>query len=102
MIRRTVLQWQALFDEHRASGLTAAAFCREKQLCQKYFSQRRKQLAKNKGSADSSAFIKTKAQAMSPSVIGMGRITLCTIAGELSLPATVEPEWLASLIRALR
>jgi len=42
--KRTPEQWQALFAEHQASGLSQAQFCKQQGLCPKYFSVRRKQL----------------------------------------------------------
>ena len=44
MIRRTLEQWQTLFAEHQASGLTQVQFCKQQGLCPKYFGLRRKQL----------------------------------------------------------
>lgn len=44
MNKRTVEQWRTLFIDHASSGLTAAAFCREKGLDAKYFSLRKRQL----------------------------------------------------------
>lgn len=44
MIKRTAAEWQTLFNEHTQSGKSAAAFCRERGLCPRYFSKRRKQL----------------------------------------------------------
>ena len=41
--QRTPEQWQRLFAEHQASGLTQAAFCQQHGVCAKYFSQRRRQ-----------------------------------------------------------
>ena len=48
MNRRTSEQWQYLFAEHQASGLTQAQFCQQQGLCPKYFSLRRRQLSQNK------------------------------------------------------
>ena len=44
MIKRSEAQWQALFQHHKASGLSAAEFCRQQSLCPKHFSLRKKQL----------------------------------------------------------
>lgn len=44
MVKRTEEQWHALFAEQAASNLSAAAFCKARKLCPKYFSLRRKQL----------------------------------------------------------
>ena len=43
-IKRTREAWLALFAAHAQSGLSAAAFCREQQLCPRYFSLRRRAL----------------------------------------------------------
>ena len=45
MIKRSEAQWQALFQQHKASGLSAAECCRQQSLCPKHFSLRKKQLA---------------------------------------------------------
>ena len=45
MQRRNKEQWQQLFTEQAASGLSAQQFCRDQKLCAKYFSLRKKQLA---------------------------------------------------------
>jgi hypothetical protein len=44
MIRRSKEQWLVLFQQHADSGLTAAAFCKQHDLDQAYFSLRRTQL----------------------------------------------------------
>ncbi len=46
MKRRTKEQWQELFAQHDTSDVLAAEFCQQNDLCPKYFSVRRKQLAK--------------------------------------------------------
>ncbi|WP_444972214.1 IS66 family insertion sequence element accessory protein TnpA [Zooshikella harenae] len=35
MKKRTAEEWQSLLDQQAASGLSAAAFCREQKLCPK-------------------------------------------------------------------
>ena len=57
MNRRTKSDWQALFTEHDQSGLTAVAFCQERNLNPKYFSLRRSQLQTKTEDKTSSAFI---------------------------------------------
>ena len=44
MQKRSREQWQALLVEQVASGLSAPQFCRDKKLCARYFSLRKKQL----------------------------------------------------------
>jgi len=48
MVKRTETQWRALFSRFDKSGLSAAAFCREHELCPQYFSLRCKQLGQSK------------------------------------------------------
>jgi len=44
MIKRSEQEWQDLFKQQVASGLSAAQFCNIHKLCPKYFSLRKKQL----------------------------------------------------------
>jgi hypothetical protein len=44
MKRRTQAEWLSLFESHKNSGLSAAAFCKEQNVCPRYFSLRKKQL----------------------------------------------------------
>jgi hypothetical protein len=53
MIRRSKEQWLSLFQQHADSGLTAAAFCKQYDLDQAYFSLRKTQLC----STDETAFV---------------------------------------------
>lgn len=52
MKRHTKEQWQELFAQHDTSGVSAAEFCQQNDLCPKYFSLRRKQLAKATGKVE--------------------------------------------------
>lgn len=45
MITRSVEQWEALFKQHDESGLNLSHFCRENNLCPKYFSKHKKDLS---------------------------------------------------------
>lgn len=58
--RRTPEQWQTLFAEHQASGLTQAEFCQQHGVCPKYFSQRRQQLIGNQRKQPVSRFIQVQ------------------------------------------
>ena len=56
MAKRSKSEWRTLFEEHDASGLSAAEFCRQHGVDAKYFSLRKRQLT-----ADSRAsFIQVK------------------------------------------
>lgn len=103
MKRRTEAQWRALFAEQASSGMTAAAFCRERGLCPKYFGLRRKQLLGAEGAeaakvATSSFVPVTVAGSFAPSMIEVH----CGDALRLHLPVSVSPRWLAELVQQLR
>jgi len=57
--RRTPEQWQTLFADYHASGLTQAEFCQRQRLCPKYFSRRR-QLMSDQRQQPASRFIQVK------------------------------------------
>lgn len=46
MTRRSQSEWQTLIKQQQDSGLSAAEFCRQHDINQKYFSARKQQLAK--------------------------------------------------------
>lgn len=93
MARLTQAQWRALIDEQAASGQTAMAFCTERGIDNKYFSTRKKQLATQ--SAESRFVAITTKPFESQS------IQLCMGAAQLRIPASVSPQWLADVIKAL-
>jgi hypothetical protein len=57
MKKRTREQWQELLVQQEASGLSAAAFCQQHDLCPKYFSLRRKQLMKNDSEVETGVLV---------------------------------------------
>ncbi|WP_185714226.1 IS66 family insertion sequence element accessory protein TnpA [Rheinheimera mesophila] len=44
MLRRTSEQWQTLFDQHKASGLTQTEFAKQQGIDPGYFRLRKRQL----------------------------------------------------------
>jgi len=102
MIKRTDSEWVSLFKLHQHSGQSAAAFCREKQLCSRYFSLRKKQL----GWSTQQDTVKTqpkKKSAFVRAVAGPSEsITICSGGVTLKIPSTVDPHWLASVVERLR
>ena len=99
MKRRTEAQWQALFFEFEASGMTAQAFCQERGLCPKYFGRKRKQLREKKEAASGLSFTRVAVSACSEGDM----MELCL--GDrlrLRMPTTVSAHWLAGLVRQLR
>jgi len=98
---RSETDWHRLFNAHDQSGQSAAVFCRERGLCSKHFSKRRKQLLNSPQLSNPSkpAFVPVT---MTQPVEGV-RIelhlgnTLC-----LTLPTSISARWLADLIHELR
>ena len=107
MVKRSEAEWQSLFEQQTASGLSAAAFCREHGLCPKYFSLRRKQLQRqtkqspgvgNTSTAKRATFIPavmTTSSLSSDLLLQTGNI-------RLTLPLSVDSDWLARFIRTLQ
>jgi hypothetical protein len=98
MNTRTHAQWQTLFAEQSASGLSARQFCAQRGLCPRYFSVRRRQLSAGVTAAASTAFVPLRRQVPmeveTPAmVVRYGRSTL-----ELR---GVSPEWVSQLLAAL-
>jgi len=100
MIKRSPEQWHTLFNEHTQSGLSAAAFCRQRGLCAKHFSKRHKQLLTTVPTSPSQrAFVPVS---VIPAA-NMARIELTLgEAMRLTLPISVSPAWLAQLLQGLR
>lgn len=100
MQRRSPTQWRELFQAQQASGLSAAVFCREHQVCPKYFSLRRRQLLGDAVPATAvSAFVPVAVQRPVEAMTLEVRLS-ATLA--LRVPTSVSPQWLAALLHALR
>ncbi len=95
MNRRTKSDWQTLFTEHEQSGLTAAAFCLERNLNPKYFSLRRKQLQVNEADKVKSPF--TSLVVPTSNTHAMMELHLHNNM-LLKIPLSVSPAWLVDLI----
>ena len=93
MKKRTAEEWESLLDQQAASGLSAAAFCREHKLCPKYFSLRKRQL---RHSPPPQGFIQAHVMASADDVLSIhyGKT-------ELRLNPGVSPTWLAALLKQL-
>ena len=98
MIRRTKQDWLLLFEQHQQSGLSASAFCRNNNLCPKYFSKRKSDLSKSAKREKSSRFIRAKLQPQDSLRVF---ITLQHQQTKLNLPTTISPNWLADFVKAL-
>lgn len=96
MIRRTPEQWKTLIQEQQSSGQNQSQFCQERNICPRYFSLRKKQLATyNK---DMPGFIKLERVA-TPSPLPA--LTLRAGSVELVFHQPVKPEYVLALIRSL-
>ncbi len=101
MTKRTRAEWLSLFAKHQTSDMTAAAFCRQHQLCPKYFSLRKKQLQWIPSEAAQCA---QPPPAFVPARVAVPRahpIELTWQSAQLSLPGNVPPQWVAQLMKAL-
>lgn len=89
-------QWLELLAEQERSGLSIAAFCRSKNIVAKSFYNhcRKARLAAEKPQA----FVRAQLVKNAPAPAG---ITLNHGKTQLTLPASVSPKWLASLLLAL-
>lgn len=98
MARRSKQEWFALFEAHEKSGISAAEFCREHQLCAKYFSLRKQQLGW--ALQQSRTFLPI---VITPDTEG-GKDSLELRWGEmgLSIPSTLSPLWVSQLMKALQ
>ncbi len=96
MQTRTLEEWQALFAEQAASGLSARQFCVQRQLCPKYFSLRRRQLS----DMAPAAFVRLQKAVPVAVPDTIATVILRHGRSELELRA-VSPEWLSRLLVAL-
>jgi len=94
MVKRSVEKWHRLFAEQAASGLSMAAFCKQRGLCNKHFCLRRKQLGYQ--SKPVSSFVPVEVK---PAVDA--GLQLHWQDCRLSLPGDVSPAWVADLLKAL-
>lgn len=102
MKKRTREQWQELLVQQEASGLSAAAFCQQHDLCPKYFSLRRKQLMKNDGEVET-GFVRAQVKQETkrePSDVTTPLTIHCN-AGQFVFGVLPAPQWLAQLLRDL-
>lgn len=94
---RTKEQWLALFTEFENSEQRQTDFCAERGINAKYFSARKHQLRHIK-QAD---FVQVKPQPLSSQGFNGASVVLRVQSSELILPLSVEPRWLAQLVKEL-
>ena len=96
MTKRTLHEWQQLIEQQQNSELSIVAFCKENQLPTSNFYKYRARL---QGQKPEPKFIKANSM-IKPTV--HSTITLTFGQAQLTLPLDCEPQWLASLIKALQ
>ena len=96
---RNTAQWLELIEVFELSGLSQVEFCAEHDLNPAYFSKRRGELL----SAQSEpAFVQVQSRSSCNSAVSFDTsLTLRFQQTELSLPLSVDPRWLAGLIKTL-
>jgi hypothetical protein len=98
MVKRSTEQWLDLFKQHNESGLTAAQFCRDKELCPRYFSKRKRDLGWKAIPSFKPKLVKlTKPK---PSRY-LQPVTLQFGEAKLNIDGGVSPQWLAQVMKAL-
>ena len=100
MKRRSQQDWLMLFEQQAASGLSAATFCQEQSLCPHYFSKRKRELCFSSTPTPVSAFVKL-AQTPAMSTMDSDSLELRYQSVRLSMPLSVDTQWLARLLQAL-
>jgi hypothetical protein len=97
--RRTRAEWQALIVAQQKSGLTAAAFCRERGIPVNYFCRVRRQLQSDEVEKQVADFIPVSVSRPSATE----KITVRHECGaSVDLPFNIAPIWVAQLLPALR
>lgn len=102
MVIRSEAQWLELFEKHQASGLKAAQFCRNENLCQRYFSKRKIQLGwSNKKPIN--AVKKNSAADFIQVSVPKSEVSFCLECDHLKLKFNQLPpaSWLSELVKLL-
>ena len=100
--QRSQQEWRQLFKQQQQSGLSAVEFCRQQHINIQTFYARRSDIRLQHRQ---SKFVQVKREVTtveSRLFTATEQITLDYGAGQLSLPITVQPHWLAALMKALR
>jgi hypothetical protein len=93
-MRRNKEQWQTLIQEQAASGLSAVEFCKQHQLCDKYFSLRKRQLS-------AAAFVPVVSQTVARASSTAGELSLNYGRCTLQFARAPSAPWLAALMQSL-
>jgi len=95
MKKRSKEEWLTLIEAHKVSGQTQAQFCKENDICPRYFSLRKKQLSNG---TENNGFVKVRHTV--PASQGKS-LTLRTPHAEITIHQSLTPQDIASLVKAL-
>ena len=99
--QRSQQEWRQLFKQQQQSGLSAVEFCQQQHINIQTFYARRSDIRLQHRQ---SKFVQGKREVTtveSRECTTAEQITLDYGAGQLSLPITVQPHWVAALMKAL-
>ena len=100
--QRSQQEWRQVFKQQQQSGHSAVEFCRQQHINIQTFYARRSDIRLQHRQ---SKFVQAKREVTtveSRALTATEQITLDYGAGELSLPITIPPHWVAALMKALR
>ncbi len=96
---RNTAQWLELIEVFERSGQSQVDFCAEYNLNPAYFSKRRGELMQPQSEP---AFVQVQSRSACSSAVSFATsLTLRFQQTELTLPLSVDPRWLAGLIKTL-
>ncbi len=103
MRKDTLVKWQAIIQQQSDSGLSVSKFCKSNRLSITCFYKYKKELSKsaNSGSAEpvaNNSFVKIQQPKFSNT---NESIKIQYQQSTLILPTTLEPDWIANLLKAL-
>jgi len=99
MTRRTKAEWRALIVAQQESGLSAAAFCRDRGIPVNYFCRVRNQLRVLDVEKQAPRFVPVSVTRLSAAD---KIIVRCEGGTTVEVPFGIEPRWVAQLLHALR
>jgi len=97
MRTETIEKWQTLIQQQAISDLPITRFCKEKQISPTCFYKYKSQLQTDTQSSIKKSFIKVQAPVMSNT---SAAIKIQYQQTTLTLASTLEPMWLATLLKA--
>ncbi|XLP06150.1 IS66 family insertion sequence element accessory protein TnpA [Alteromonas marina] len=99
--RRDIQDWLNLFEQQKQSGLTAVEFCRQQQInVQTYYTRRRD--IRLQRTRSKFVLVKREVTKVESYTEAMGGELLLKLGNaQLTVPTTINPHWVATVIKAL-